>query len=110
VTGIVAESELHVDDLVDLLCQVARELLDRRLVGVHERLLGPVVVLGSVRVEEYPDPQVPWLDLRVVAVLQQHDLAHRAAGETRPDLVINLAFDDIQHIPVHPGLPRRPRT
>jgi hypothetical protein len=91
---------------VDLLGQVARELLDRRLVGARERLPRPLVVLGPVRFEEHPDPQVPWLHLRVFTVLQQHDLAHRAAGETRPDLVINLALDDIQHVPVHPGLPR----
>jgi hypothetical protein len=99
------EGEFQYPDLAELPYQVARELLHPRQVGVHERLQGPLVVLGTVRFGDYPDPQVPRLDFRVVAVLQQHDPAHRA-GETCLDLAIDLAFDRIQHIPARPGLPR----
>jgi hypothetical protein len=91
---------------VHLVGQVARELVDRRLVSVRERLPRVLVVVGAVGDQEHPDPQVPWLDLRVVTVLQQRHLSHRAAGETRPDLVVELALDDIKHVPVHRGLPR----
>jgi hypothetical protein len=30
--------------------------------------------------------------------LQQRDLPHRDAGKARPDLVVNLSFDDIKPI------------
>jgi hypothetical protein len=80
----------------------------RGRVGVAERVQGPLPVLGPVRSGDHPDPEVTWLDFRVVAVLQQHDPAHRAARETDLGLVIDLAFDGIKYIPVRPGRFVRP--
>jgi hypothetical protein len=100
------EGELEDPDLAELLGQITHERIDRGLVGVAERLQRPLPVLGTVGGGDHPDPEVARLDLRVVAVLQQPDPADRAAGETRPDLVVKLALDDIKHVPVHRGLPR----
>jgi hypothetical protein len=67
---VVAERVLGRHDLPEFCRQVAPELLDRRLVGLLECEQGrPPVVLRPDRVEQYPDPQVPRLDSRVVAVL-----------------------------------------
>jgi hypothetical protein len=55
-----------------------------------------------------PDPQVPRLDHRVVAVLQQPDPLHRVAGETGPYLVSDLALDNVQHLAIRHEPERKP--
>ncbi len=84
---------------------MAGELLYGRLVVMLERLHRPLVVVGPVRHEQQPDPQVARLDLGVVTVLQQLHLSHRAAGESLSGLSVDLAFNVVQPSPVHRGLP-----
>jgi hypothetical protein len=104
--GVIGKGELDHPDLAQRLGQVARELLHRRLMITRERAGDLLVVLGPVSLEEDPDPQLPRLDFRVVAIVQQHGLLDRVAGEARPHLVIDLALDAIEHGTVHIRLPQ----
>jgi hypothetical protein len=97
--------ELDLADLAEFPGHVVSELLHRRLVVMLEFPHRPLVVVGPVRREQHPDPQVSRLDLRVVTVLQQHHLPHRAARETLSGLRVDLAFNVVQPNPVHRGRP-----
>ena len=62
---------------------------------------GVGVDMGSLtgpagRFDDHPDHELSRLDHRVVAVLQQSDLPHRAAGETGPDLLAYLVFHTVK--------------
>ena len=106
--GVIGKGELDQPDLAQRLGQVGRELIHRRLMITRERADDLLIVLGPVGSKEDPDPQLPRLDFRVVAIVQQHGLLDHVAGEPRPHLVIDLALHAIKHGVVHVRLPQSP--
>src|SRR5580658_1478779 len=106
--GVIGKGEFDQADLAELLGQVMRDLPHRRLMITHERPDDLLVLLGPAGWEEDPDPQLPRLDFRVVAMVQQHRLLDHVAGEPGPHLVIDLALDAVQSGTVHVRLPQSP--
>jgi hypothetical protein len=83
---------------------------DVLLVGLHEGLQDPLVVLPAVcrlgrPANEGPHRGLPGLDVRVVAVAQDIHPRERPRRERRPQLHLN----GVRHCPIHAFLPHRRR-
>jgi hypothetical protein len=95
-------------DLPPAVAEYVTHSVMRSTVGVAERVqdlrIAGLALRPACPVDDEPEGSLPWLDLRVVAVLQHLDPLDGAAGEGRSDLLLDAATLRFFHA-ISPQLP-----